>query len=485
MPQAAKDDLIAQTKQNWGAISKDLEKRSAMSQVDDITARAKQLGLTPEDFMAKSGPGKIWNAEQSQILAGHLTGSAQRVADLADQISKTTDPAEVQRLTAQMNLESANRLKLAAAAMGQGREAGLALQAQQKLAQAIKVGDVGLINAAQKTLGKLGVESISPEEAVKISKLYQTDPAAAHLYVLSKMPRTMGETLRSYQVMNMLSGTTTPLRVLLDSAGNMAADFGARVNSVLADTVRGWMGGDRERFPSEIPAAFKGVMTGWPKAMQDVMTQMKYGINPRDIEEFELRAGQKEVGPAWANMPKRAVVAAHLLFRRLGEESELSAQATRQAIKDMRAGEIPKEGIEARAEYYRRQPTEAMKYSAAEHGKRVSYAQKLGPIAQKLVAPLNVEIGGVKPLRLLVPFVNVAVNRMKQGLEYTPGVGMVAAIGKSGGELSDVIGRQALGATVSLPFAAMMLSDRMWGAGPKTQKSGEYQDWLMAHGRSR
>jgi hypothetical protein len=164
-------------------------------------------------------------------------------------------------------------------------------------------------------------------------------------------------------------------------------------------------------------------------------------------------------------------MAAHNLFRVASLESELAAIAARKALKDGYGG--------ARARYAdERANPEVEDIEQAQTFARYtafldapdSFSRLLIRMREWQVPPDMAVFGGVKPLRFVIPFINLPWNIFKAGFEVTPG-GVLKLLSKEAraeaGKPADILAKALIGAAVMAAAAMAAMNGKLTGPAPK------------------
>ena len=367
-----------------------------------------------------------------------------------------------------------------AAVSGATAEAGRALNSMKIAAEALKSR-----SARDKALDELGGD-ITEEMIRRLAQIPPDDFIAMNKFVRDHTKFTTIEKLNSYWIANILSGWQTHARVAFSNIVWATTQLGIRPLRGLIDApVSRLMGTERKYYAGETLPAMVGWFEGIPEGLRKAIFIMQHGYNLDDTSGeivtdvkapryYEFPGGLKNP----FNYPGRALMAAHNLFRVTSLESELAAIAARKAIRS--GGVSPTLGQSRYQKQYAREranPEVEDVEAAQKFARYTAFLDKPDKFSQLMIrirewrVPENyAAIGGVKPLRFVVPFINLPWNVLKAGVEVTP-AGALKFLSKDArnqpGKAADIISKALFGAAVMGAAAILAMNGKLTGPAPK------------------
>ncbi|MDE2098447.1 MAG: hypothetical protein KGL39_14435 [Patescibacteria group bacterium] len=461
----------------------------------DVQKAAAQMNIPKESLIEGPGEGKNWSSPQQAVLGKLLYNAQNNVSSLENQIEagkSTMTPDELGQ--AKTNLEAAKleRASLLSSFQKQSSDVARTLNARKMILAAAQSPDVRFMQAAIKAVKE---NVFSPKELSDLADQFKTDPAGAIKKVSARMNQSFFERAQRYYTGNLLLSIGTPLRIGTDNVTNLLTDLPAKTLAAIFEKGKGALGGQEEHTLKEVAWRAVGNGVGFPAGISRAIDFLRSGVNPIDIEDFNIHPYQQEPKTAIEKVSQwgaKLVTAAHLIPRTMVEVGELSSNAIRQAIIDFKAGYIGADEIEQRANQYIANPTEDMIKAVRKAGDRAAYQQKLGEPAQGLKKFIYGDAGkavagkygeGFRPGKYLVPFYNIIFNRAKQAMEWTP-IGLSKLADAAPSEKSEIVARTVLGSATAAWFLHGILkgSIQAWGNGPQNATRAQEEAWLMAHG---
>lgn len=449
----------------------------SMAEAESI---ASKLGMTPEQFMEQAKT-KMFTSPEWLGAMRTASGLVDDAAAAAVKLKDAVTPEQNAAANYEYAAVKARRDAFLDMAKGDLSDAARKMNFAGQLKKALRTGGDDFLDAARKTLGK---DWFDPKEAEYIKYLHEKDPAAANAYIASRMNSSFADKTLGYFRGNILLQSVTPLKVMLDNFTNLITDVPAKGGAAVINWARNLGGDSQTRFvKAETLSRLYGNSAGISKGFSAAWDTLSNGVNVKDVEDFRFRPnpGKFAVIQNWAN---RLVTSAHLLPRIMVEEGQRHAGAMNAALQDLNMGKIKNEQVNGAYANYLENPTPEMAKATKEAGLRAAYQTKPGAIGKAIKTAVNYEmVGGWKPLKFLLPFENITVNRPSQVLEWTP-LGLTKLLGKDlKPEMREDIGsRMILGSALAYMLGQKMLnSDVAWGKGPITKSKAEYDQWLMQH----
>lgn len=166
-------------------------------------------------------------------------------------------------------------------------------------------------------------------------------------------------------------------------------------------------------------------------------------------------------------VPFRGLATGDEFFKSAGYASELNAQATRMAMRDVEMGNIKPSMVGARVEEILRNPPDTIKIAAADAALYQTFNNTPGKLAG-LFMKMKAAFPALHPI---IPFVRTPANIFNFALERSP-VGLLkrsvrADIAAGGARRDLALTRLALGTGVMLTTTDMALNGSITGGGPK------------------
>lgn len=167
-------------------------------------------------------------------------------------------------------------------------------------------------------------------------------------------------------------------------------------------------------------------------------------------------------------------------FKTVGYRMELNAQALRQAMREMQAGQITEDGLKARTADLVANPGETLRLEAIDAATYQTFTNTAGEIS-RLLARVTAKF----PLaKVLLPFTRTPSNILRFTFERTPlapAVGQFRANIAAGGARRDLaLAQMSLGTMAMTAFADATLSGQMTGRIPPTGglERGNIEAWM-------
>lgn len=431
---------------------------------EGVRLLADALDTTP-DQLIKAKPGTAYNAEEL-VRAGDIVKT---LRNKASGLSRVYEAARKQgTANPKLQLQALNALNEAAQAelslLGRRTEAGRALQANKIIKQALKDPDQFKIEKIVKQFG--GEENVAKfiERYNELS--VKEGPESAFRFLRSLHNSTTSDKILEYWYNSILSSPTTHLVNTISNAATSLLSPVEKAFVAAADIpVSKLQGRARERFFGEAGADLLGARQGFVEGLRKALQIIRKGYTMEDVAKLELRRPQAiggKVGTA-INLPSRALVAEDAFFKSINYSADLYSKAYRLASQAGLKGEaLSKKVAELIAN-----PTDELMQGAKKMADYRVFQKEPGKFTAAILnarEKLPFKLGS-----FISPFIQTPSNLLKYGLERTP-AGAVTAIGKTGAEVSDQLGKSFMGSSIAAALAFLAAEGKISGAGPKNQK---------------
>jgi hypothetical protein len=358
--------------------------------------------------------------------------------------------------------------------MGSATQASHSLNAMKKIkAMEVKLGP----EKAFAHMGRLG--KLNMETAEGFLRIPEKDVVGQAKYLRELHEYTSADKITAYWFANVLSATSTQVRNILGNILQGTVQIPARFISGLVDyPLSKLQRRPREHYAMEAFTATYGLFAGIPIGLRRALYIIRNGFDMRDATKIDIPGLYSFKGVLKPlNLGSRSLVAVDTIFKSMAFESELRALSFRAALKE--GGKVSSLGdLKARAAEIRENPSAEMITKAKKFSELSTFTDEPDAIVRRLSRLRDVGIpkevalvGGLKPLRFLVPFVNVPWSIVKQGVALTP-VGLLRLTNKTvrnSPEASLIIGKSLLGSAVMSYMATLAATDRLTGAAPKSR----------------
>lgn len=277
---------------------------------------------------------------------------------------------------------------------------------------------------------------------------------------------------------SLLSGPKTHVRNMISNMGMMAASVAdravaSRVGGLLDERAAVEIG----EASQQVAGVFSNVRQAWSDAATTFKTgQMKEGMSQLDIPpEMAMRSldqntmlGKTMYGLSYAAQPVfRGLMASDQLFKSMNYGGEIKALAYREAMRAVRDGEIPREGLGDMVADIIRNPPKAMHEAALETASIRTFTNEPGKLTKSLLR-LRSEYPG---MRFIVPFVNTPANVFRTSIEYSPLAPVLTkyrnAIKAGGPQAALARSKLAIGSTAMLEMINLSMDGKITGSGPE------------------
>ncbi len=439
---------------------------------EGVRLLADALDTTPEQLI-KVKPGTTYNAEEL-VKAGDIIKT---LREKASSLSKLYETARQGGNAApRLQLQALDALNEAAQAelslLGRRTEAGRALQANKIIKQALKDPDQFKIEKIVKQFG--GQENVA-KFIQKYNELsVKEGPESAFRFLRSLHNSTIGDKLQEYWYNSILSSPTTHLiNTISNSVTTLLSPVERLATAAVEVPVSKLQGRARERFFGEAGADLIGARAGFIDGVRKALQIIRKGYSMEDVAKLELRRPQAIGGKVGTviNLPSRGLVAEDAFFKSINYSADLYARAYRLAAKEGLKG---KEFANKMAELISN-PTDELVQGAKKIADYRVFQKEPGEVIKALLNLRNKIPGRLGSY--LLPFLQTPSNLFKYGFERTP-AGALSAIGKSGPEVSEQLGKSLMGSSIATGLAFLAAEGKISGAGPTNKKDRDllYQE---------
>jgi hypothetical protein len=480
-------------------------------QLDEHDAFRKNMDLIPEsdrqffkDFWEGADPklgrssSRTWTEAEQMELGEQLISTQRGAAKWAKYKPGRPENAALIRLTGAMATRTWDAVKIAQAEVranpgsadavanlneAMARMYALEMQLSGRLADAARGLQAG--NAVRKArlakdpsakaMAALAGRGMNLTEA-ELQEFAQLDPDNVLLQnkFINKVLHDRGafkfkDWINAYRYFNMLSGTNTHAYNIISNALWMGDVLVKQPLQIILDAPNAVRGrGKRTYYVQDYLAGIKGSIAGMPAAMQSALDILRFGVSKQqattqlDTDKYGAPREAPGGGKNPLNWTGRALGAMDAVFatsRTLGAVEQL---ATRKAIQD---GNASKKRITELMQ------DETIMAQAVEEGKRATFTEDA--VAQKLLTQLDrISPSASKVVRVLFPFVRVAENITKRGINMTPAVGM-ARSWRGQGKAQQILAEQTMGVGIALLGYSLAAAGEATGPPPDDEKGRE------------
>lgn len=236
--------------------------------------------------------------------------------------------------------------------------------------------------------------------------------------------------------------------------------------------------------PGEAAAMWSGWTGGFKDAMAYAWKAAKTGVTgegigepkesyPSNLSSEALQLGDKPwlgraadfIGGA-LSIGRRGIAAQHDAALTMAYRGELNAQAVRQALSEVNAGELAQEGFEGRVADLLNNPPSALAESAKQGAKYQAFLDEPGKITQWILDGRR----QIPALRVIAPFIKIPSRIMSYTFERTPLAPLMsefrAKIAAGGAARDLALAQVGMGTMISLAAADMSMRGTIKGGGP-------------------
>jgi hypothetical protein len=382
------------------------ERRRGTVSWEETKQLADLSGFTVED-LKKRRLGQPFNAEQMLTAMEQTQQAMTRTLEL-QQLVRSGQATDIQK--AEFVRQVAELGSITAETMGARAEAGRTMNIMRRSVDSVRnvqrlidsvggaTGVDGIANAMQDVIDRGGVGA-----AAKLARSIGA-PKFWDFY------KAMLLTAPSTHIVNAVSNVATALLQIPERATAAAIGAGKRAVGLNGET--------RWREPVYQVA---GMLSGAVAGMQAAVDGWKTGEPALGAPRHEGQTGTRGAGMlarterVWG-APFRALTASDNFFAMTGEGMERYALASRQAVREAKAGKITQDEISARTAELINNPTESIRQAASEAALYQTFNHKAGTIASKFM-----EMRAAHPsLNLIAPFIRTPANIVSFALRRTP-----------------------------------------------------------------
>ena len=472
-PEDVLNEIRRSAKDNKNEFDEQRRGKIPFKQTKTAAQQLVESGMFTEKDLAKMQKGTALNAEELLAARGMLIASAKKVREAAAKLK--TDDGVDNVLAFQEALMRHDGIQKAVT--GAVAEAGRALSQQRIIANALKGNDK---SNHERILEAMGGKELSEEAAKRLAQIPEDDVVALNNFLKSQKYWTTAQKIEAYWIANVLSSPRTPIKkvlgdVVLGSVENSRRLVDAAIDPILA-TIQGR---PRETFLREAVVAPMAYVSAIPEATRKASYILAHGFDLEDPlaletpRRYEFPGGIKNP----FNMPGRALSAATKYFQVLAFQGELHAQAVKQAAKEGLRGEA----LKNRAAELIQNPNVNMMNEAMRTAEFQTYTEKpdalsriLMTLRDKVTLPRGIPvIGGLHPMRFVIPFVQIPYNLAKQSVRYSP-LGFLRLNDfehAKSPQATKTISRALIGSAIMALFAYLAAKKMMTGPAPKDSAS--------------
>lgn len=450
------------------------------SKTRDAAQQLVEEGMFTEKDLKHMQAGASLNAEELLAARSLLVASARRVRDLAKGLGEHPDTDKV----LEFQRELLRHAGIQKAVSGAVAEAGRALSQQRMVANALSGKDK---SAHERILEAMGGQDLSEEAARRLAQIPEDDPVALNNFLRSQKYWTTAQKIEAYWIANVLSSPRTPIKKVLGDSFLGAAEVGARfIAGAIDPIIAAIQGRPREYFFREPVAGAIAYVSAIPEATRKAAYIIAHGFDYDDLMKMEMPFKYEFAGGLKnpLNFGGRALAAATKLLQVTAFQSEIHAQAVRESLKRGFRGSAAKSVAAGLVQH----PTDAMVDAAYKQAQFQTYTEEPDSIARwfmsgrdKIKLPSGVPlIGGLKPLRFIIPFVQIPYNLAKDAIRYSPfGAARLNDWDKAKSkDASMILGRALFGTAIMGLFAYLAAKKLLTGAAPTS--SAERDDFYRS-----
>lgn len=407
-----------------------------------------RFGLTLDSLVNRK-LGSTANAEQLEAYGMLMAQTTREVKQLADQVATTRNPSS-QELAALF--AARERLgMLIAPAMGYATEAGRSLNILRKVSGDLKDADKileALGDGSEATLRRFARavrQAGSVDQVIGVTRASYTPNLWDKFYEvwingLLSGPTTHAVNMTSNGIFSMLETGTEVVASVFSKSIPMAS-VAARVAAI----------------PHGVTLGLKNGRLAW--------TEERAVLTPEDKLETHQKAIEGTLGRI-VRIPGRALGAEDEFFKGINYTGQLAALAMDEAVK--LNPDNPRAAFDEIMGNIQSRPDLIKK--AKNHAARLTFTSPLGDVGRIAMSFANSKILGMRPLRLIVPFIRTPINILKRAIEYTPAAPVFEQVRNDlaggGRDAAMAWSRMAVGSTIGMSVMALVAQGIMSGAGP-------------------
>jgi hypothetical protein len=442
--------------------------------VPEMKQMASEVGADPTfvDKVVQAKPGTAMNPEEFLATANAIKSAATRRRALQQQIADAGGPQHASsEIKAQTLLAAVEQMSLQNAMAGARSEwgrTGVALR--QALGEAAATKSAA---AYDKALQLVGGRSNAEAIIKRLHDIWETpgsDVAKARdtyrfLHDLGQ-PGFMDKA-KELWINSVLS---SPVTQMVNNISNEALLWTQVPTRALAATSEAalTLGGQlrpREVFFSEVPAYAFGILRGTSQGLAKGLHIAVHGIDLGDASKFAEGGKMASTGAIGGTagrvirLPTTLMAAGDAFAKARAMQAEISARAARIASSERLKGNAWAQ----RVAELEATPTPEMLTAATREAKYVTLQSEADKMTAGFMQLRNNAPAGIGTF--IVPFVQVPMNVVKRGFEYSP-AGYLRAISETGAERSMALARATIGSGVMTYFAQKLLDGSMTAGAP-------------------
>lgn len=469
-------DLIRQTaKESRGRIQ--FQRRGRLSDAQ-LKERMEQVGLDP-DKLASLPRGKALNEAEIEVAIGIMQSEGQKIRDAAKAVRESNSAENILRAQ-----ELHNRyVAIQAAVSGITAEAGRSLRTFRRIHNAVERDDR---SGYERVVESLGGRALAEKEAQKLLEIPEDDMIGYYKFLRDHAKFTTAQKLTYYWLNNLLSSPRTIARKLMGDATMVALNVPKTFVRAAIDPLVA----RAQRRPTEYQVRDAIAQTGaffgaFPEGIKRAAFVMRNGFEIEDAQEMDLPGRYELPGGYATNFPTRNLAGATAMFKIMHFKSALAGDAMREALR---------QGLRGRdAGYYAaaltENPPDEMIDNAWKEARKLALVEEPDSFLRAVLRMRNITIpqdypivGGLAPLRFVIPFANIGWNIGKMAVRYSP-IGAARVFTKAGRttpEASNYLAEALIGSLILAAFAQYAAGGNVTGAAPK---SGAEKDAFYRSGK--
>lgn len=435
---ATPDDVKRQVLDTYEANQKPIDKaRKPNTSFEQTKKAALDLGWNEKDVIKAQKKGALDSA-QIQAARQVTLAANEDVARLNK--AYAADPS-TQNLIARA--EALSRSATVNQAMqGASAEAGRALNAHKILAEALRQSQTDTQRAMEIIRKGLGDKWEETQDAVTkaLAAIPEGDTASMNKLIRNYSKFTTPNKVFAYYNANLLSGIQTNVKNhFLSRVVSSGMEDATRTVAGLLDPVMSKIQGrPREFYTREGAYSLLARLDGFQEGAENAMQILKHGVTESQAQD--LGRSRRFEFTGWAspfNIPGRLAEASVALFKSMSVSGELKALAVRQALKEGVKGAA----LDGRIKEILANPSDEMIQGANAKADQINFTTQPGSWTKSFIKFRN----DVPPMKFVTPFVNIPMNIMKAGVEFSP-LGYLKLPRESAMGLFSKLSRDAVGA---------------------------------------
>jgi N12 class adenine-specific DNA methylase len=433
-----------------------------------LKQRMGEVGLDPEK-LAKLKKGTALNEAEMQVAIGIMLDKGEQVREAAHRAAEansTENLLELQRLENEY-------VAIQAAVSGAKAESGRALRIQRMVSEAFRSQNKGNY---ERVLDALGGRGLTEKQREKLLQIPEDDKVALARFLRDTAKFTTPQKVVAYWVNNILSSPRTIQRKLLGDAAMAALAVPERfVRGALDPAIARMQGRPREFFARDALAQTLAYLKSIPAGVRAGSFIVANGFDLQDATELDMPFRYELPGGLAMNWPTRLLAGATAMFKTMHFKSALAGLAMRTAIKEGLKGDA----IGERATELVNDPLPGMINQAWDEARTLSLVEQPDRTLRSLLSfrenflkiPEDVPlVGGLAPMRFVVPFATIGWNIAKNAFRYSPAG--VARLGRKevreGPEASNVLAQALVGSLIMAAIAAWAADGNITAGAPKS-----------------